>query len=164
MEAPVGQIDLDNHPQFVLFQNQTLAVQILGSATALVRTIYGYDGQPGTLTVTPIANDVLDRIAAEFARADTAEAVARYFVENPVTDPAYWSQAGELYARLDFPVLLLQGDEDPNQPHEYFDGAESAFPDARLLFVPDAGHFLQLEQPAAVNDAIRDFLGIGSSS
>jgi pimeloyl-ACP methyl ester carboxylesterase len=29
---------------------------------------------------------------------------------------------------------------------------------ARLVEIPAAGHFPQLEQPAVVNDAIRDFL------
>jgi pimeloyl-ACP methyl ester carboxylesterase len=159
MEAPVAIIDLENnHPQFELFQDQEVAQRILGNATFLVHLIYGYDGQPGTITVTPIPNDVLDRIVVEFSRPGTAAAVARYFVENPITDPAYWAQAVDLYALLDFPVLLLQGDADPNQPHEYFDGAESHFPDARLHFVPDTGHFLQLEQPEAVTAAVRAFL------
>lgn len=161
MEAPVGEIDLaGRHPQFQLFQDQALAVRILGNATSLVRGIYGYDGRPGSLTVTPIANEVLDRIAAEFARPGTAEAVARYFVENRITDPAYWAETPRLFAAMTFPVLLLQGDADPNQPHEYFDGAESAFPDARLVFVPESGHFLQLEQPAAVNALLRSFFGL----
>lgn len=161
MEAPVAIIDLENrHPQFELFQNQTLAVRILGDATGLVHLIYGYDGVPGTNTVAPIPNDVLDRIAAEFARPGTAEAVARYFVENPITDPAYWARASEIYARMNFPVLLLQADADPNQPHEYFVGAEEEFPDARLVFVPDSGHFLQLEQPASVNCELREFFDL----
>jgi pimeloyl-ACP methyl ester carboxylesterase len=158
MEAPVGAIDLEGrHPQFRLFQNQDLAVRILGDATGLVHGIYGYDGRPGSITVTPIPNAILDRIAAEFDRAGTAEAVARYFVENPITDPAYWARTPELFQSFDFPVLLLQGDRDPNQPHEYFDGAEALFPDARLVFVPDAGHFLQLERPAEVNALLREF-------
>lgn len=161
MQAPVAIIDLENnHPQFELFQNQTLAVRILGDATALVHLIYGYDGEPGTNTVQPIPNDVLDRIAEEFARPGTAEAVARYFVENPITDPAYWARASEIYGRMDFPVLLLQADADPNQPQSYFDGAEEEFPDAHLVFVPDSGHFLQLEQPARVNCALREFFGL----
>jgi len=161
MEAPVGTIDLaGRHPQFQLFQDQAFAVRILGDATSLVHGIYGYDGKPGSITVTPIANEILDRIADEFSRPGTAEAVARYFVENPVTDPAYWARAPELFAVMDFPVFLIQGDADPNQPHEYFDGAESYFPDARLVFVPDAGHFLHLEQPEAVNALLRDFFAL----
>jgi len=159
MQAPVAEIDLEGrHPQFQLFQNQTLAIRVLGDATALVHLIYGYDGVPGTNTVAPIDNDILDRIALEFSRPGTAEAVARYFVENPITDPAYWAQGVDLFGRMTFPVLLLQGDADPNQPHEYFDDAESYFPDARLVFVPDTGHFLHLEQPPAVNQVLRAFL------
>jgi pimeloyl-ACP methyl ester carboxylesterase len=161
MEAPVGTIDLaGRHPQFQLFQEEALAVRILGNATSLVRAIYGYDGRPGSITVTPIANEIVDRIAVEFSRPGTAGAVARYFLENPITDPAYWAGASELFAVMNFPVLLLQGDADPNQPHEYFDDAESYFPDARLVFVPDTGHFLQLEQPAAVNALLREFFGL----
>jgi pimeloyl-ACP methyl ester carboxylesterase len=58
---------------------------------------------------------------------------------------------------MDFPVLLLQADADPNQPLSYFVGAEEEFPDARLVFVADSGHFLQLEQPAAVTCELREF-------
>ena len=165
MEAPVGKIDLaGRHPQFQLFQDQTLAVQILGNATGLVHLIYGYDGRPGQNTVVPIDNPVLDRIAAEFSRPGTAEAVARYFVENPITDPSYWTQSTQLFALLDFPVLLLQGDADPNQPHDYFDDAESYFPDAHLVFVPGTGHFLQLERPEAVTAELRAFFGLPATS
>lgn len=163
MEAPVARIDLETrHPQFALFQDQAVAVRILGNATGLVRLIYGYDGRSGSTTVTPIPNAILDRIAEEFSRPGTAAAVARYFVENPILDPAYWTRAAELFARMDFPVLLLQAGADPNQPREYFEDAESYFPDARLTFVPNAGHFLQLERPADVNAILRGFFGIAT--
>lgn len=161
MEGPVGRIDLEGrHPQFRTFQDQTVAVQILGNATGFVRAVYGYGGRPGAVTVTPIPNAIIDRVAAEFARPGTAEAVARYFVENPILDPAFWVRTSEIFPRMDFPVLLLQGERDPNQPQEYFDDAVTYFPDARLEFVPDTGHFLQLEQPLAVNVRLRAFFGL----
>lgn len=162
MEAPVGKIDLvGRHPQFRLFQDQELAVRFLGDAVSLARMLYGYGGRRGASTLVPIDDAIVDRIALEFGRPGTAQAVARYFVENPITDPAFWARSTGLYGRMNFPVLLLQADSDANQPREFFDDAESYFPDARLLFVPGTGHFLQLERPDAVNAIVREFLAGG---
>jgi len=49
-------------------------------------------------------------------------------------------------AEVDFPILILRGECDYGRPEiseEYLE----TFPDARLVTVPDAGHFLLLEAP-----------------
>ncbi|MFM7734865.1 MAG: alpha/beta fold hydrolase [Alphaproteobacteria bacterium] len=162
MQAPVAIMDLENnHRQLVLFQDQAFAVRVLSDPNS-VRGIYGYGGKRGALTVVPLADAEVDRIAAEFTRPGTAASVARLFVENPVLDLDVFLRRTDRFARMDFPVLLLQASNDPNQPLWYFDGATELFPDARLEIVEGSGHFSELEQPAAVNAAIRRFIGLGA--
>jgi pimeloyl-ACP methyl ester carboxylesterase len=56
------------------------------------------------------------------------------------------------------PTLILVGREDRLTPPKYATFLAGAIPGARVVEVPEAGHFPQLEQPGAVNAAIREFL------
>jgi pimeloyl-ACP methyl ester carboxylesterase len=56
------------------------------------------------------------------------------------------------------PTLVVTGAEDRLTPPAHGRLLAEAIPGARLVEIPAAGHFPQLERPAAVNDAIRDFL------
>jgi pimeloyl-ACP methyl ester carboxylesterase len=58
------------------------------------------------------------------------------------------------------PTLVVTGAEDRLTPLKYGRFLASAIPGARLVEVAGAGHFPQLEQPEAVNGAIREFLGV----
>jgi len=97
----------------------------------------------------------MQRIIEEFARPGVAQAVPRYFRDTSA-DTLLGRQ--QLYSRMNFPVLLLQGENDPAQPQWYFEGAADQFPEAELQWIRDAGHFTELEQPEQVTKAIRDFL------
>jgi pimeloyl-ACP methyl ester carboxylesterase len=61
-------------------------------------------------------------------------------------------------SRIAVPTLVLMGQHDQLTPLS--DGADLAqrLPQARLVVVPDAGHMPMIEQPAAVNAALRTFL------
>lgn len=56
------------------------------------------------------------------------------------------------------PTLIVAGLEDRLTPVTYGRRLAAAIPGARLVEVEGAGHFPQLEQPDAVNRAIREFL------
>lgn len=66
------------------------------------------------------------------------------------------------------PVLLLFGEEDKLIPNRHLHPdlstqsiarqAKQALPNSRLVMLPDAGHLLQFEQPAAFNTAVLEFL------
>ena len=56
------------------------------------------------------------------------------------------------------PTLVVTGAEDRLTPLRYGRFLAERIPGARLLEIPGAGHFPQLEQPVAVNAAIRGFL------
>lgn len=151
MEGPLLTIDPVNHEQFELFQNQALARLMMRNADGFVRNVYE------TRTVQPVPEADLERIIAEFSREGVSRAVPRYFRDFEGFEESAAQRAG-LYAAMDFPVLLLQADSDPGQPVWYFDGATELFPDAELLWVENSGHFTELEQPAFVSAAIREFL------
>jgi len=60
--------------------------------------------------------------------------------------------------RLRAPALLVGGAEDAITPPACLQAAEAVIPRARLLIVPAAGHMVPLEQPAAFNAAVLEFL------
>ena len=56
------------------------------------------------------------------------------------------------------PTLVVAGAEDRLTPLKYGRFLAETIPGARLVEIPAAGHFPQLEQPVRVNAAIREFL------
>lgn len=61
-------------------------------------------------------------------------------------------------AEIEVPALVVHGEEDLSIDPEYGEAMADALPDGRFVSVPEAGHSSNLEQPAVVNDAIREFL------
>lgn len=60
--------------------------------------------------------------------------------------------------RISVPALLLVGEDDQLTPPAEMQEVANQLPHARLVTIPHAGHMAPLEQPAAVNALIRDFL------
>jgi pimeloyl-ACP methyl ester carboxylesterase len=56
------------------------------------------------------------------------------------------------------PTLVLVGDSDQLTPPERAAEIADGIPGARLVVVPDCGHFSTLERPQAVADALRAWL------
>ncbi|MBL7209568.1 MAG: alpha/beta fold hydrolase [Dehalococcoidia bacterium] len=150
MQAPVLKIEPANHPQFELFRNQDLATSIMSDARAFVTMVYE------SRTVQEISDEDMEGVIREFSRPGVAEAVPRYFRDFTMESEEV---RRERFAKMTFPVLVLQGEKDPAQPLRYFEGIEEVFPDVRLEIVEGAGHFTELEKPAEVSQAILDFLG-----
>ena len=63
----------------------------------------------------------------------------------------------EGFRDLRLPVLLLAGALDEKYCGQA-DEMAAVLPRSRVCIVPDAGHAIHLEQPAAFNDALREFL------
>lgn len=59
------------------------------------------------------------------------------------------------------PTLVLVGDSDPLMPPERSHDMAAAIPGARLVVVPQCGHASTLEQPAAVNQALVEWMAGG---
>jgi 3-oxoadipate enol-lactonase len=60
--------------------------------------------------------------------------------------------------RIGCPALLLAGEEDSLSPPGEMRGMAEKIPHARFVVIPSAAHLAPLEQPAAVNRAMEDFL------
>jgi pimeloyl-ACP methyl ester carboxylesterase len=65
--------------------------------------------------------------------------------------------AAELH-RIRLPTLILVGDEDVATVPAKSEAMQAAIPGARLVRIPRAGHTSTLENPAAVNAVLREFL------
>lgn len=59
---------------------------------------------------------------------------------------------------IDVPTLVLCGSEDAISPVAEMRAIAAAMPNARFVEIAHAGHMTPLEAPAAVNQAIREFL------
>jgi pimeloyl-ACP methyl ester carboxylesterase len=62
--------------------------------------------------------------------------------------------------RVALPVLVAWGENDGVVTVGYGRAYAAAFQDGRFIAIPEAGHFPQIEQPAAVLSAIRDFTAV----
>ncbi|WP_439880705.1 alpha/beta fold hydrolase [Pontibacter sp. MBLB2868] len=93
---------------------------------------------------------------------DYSKAVAGS-VAAMVDEPVY----GKL-PQLQMPTLIVFGENDALIPNKYFnpsltpqavaEAGEKLISNSRVVMLPEAGHFLQYEQPAAFNKAVREFL------
>lgn len=64
--------------------------------------------------------------------------------------------------RIDVPTLVLSGSRDTNAPAPMMAKMASYIPGARYVEIAGAGHLVNLEQPAAFNAALDDFLATSS--
>lgn len=60
--------------------------------------------------------------------------------------------------RIAAPTLLIAGDRDQAAPLKTMQRMAEAIPAARIVVIPDAGHLIHLERPAAFAAAVRPFL------
>lgn len=65
--------------------------------------------------------------------------------------------SGDL-AGITVPVLWLHGEEDKMMPVDGGKATAAKIPGARFVSIPGAGHMSSMENPDAVNEAIREFL------
>lgn len=62
-------------------------------------------------------------------------------------------------AQINQPALILTGEEDRLTPPKYGSFLAERISSAQLVLVPDAGHYAQIEAPAACAEAISTWLG-----
>jgi pimeloyl-ACP methyl ester carboxylesterase len=69
----------------------------------------------------------------------------------------HFDMMGEL-ARVSQPTLAIVGDQDTATPPKYSIYLRDHLSDTQLVIVPNAGHYVHVEHPTAVTEAIRDWL------
>ncbi len=87
---------------------------------------------------------------ADFAQSEPLH----YF--NTVEFPTF-DLRGELRT-IEAPTLVVVGDDDMIAGPVCADAIVRELPDARLVTIPDSGHFVYIEQPEAFRAALTDFL------
>lgn len=77
-------------------------------------------------------------------------------------DQFLWNRLRTNYTNLldsvNVPVLIVHGDQDNGVPVTHARTAAQRIPDARLLVVSDAGHWVQRDRPETVSSAVLEFL------
>jgi 3-oxoadipate enol-lactonase len=63
---------------------------------------------------------------------------------------------------IDLPVLAITGEHDASAPGTRYIGEH--VPGAELVVIPQAAHIANVEQPAAFNRALREFLSAPASA
>jgi pimeloyl-ACP methyl ester carboxylesterase len=96
--------------------------------------------------------EVVERVTETILDQDPGgiAAAQRGMAERPDSTPSL--------AGIDVPTLVIVGAEDELAGPGEARTIAAAVRDARLVQVPGAGHLVNLEQPAAVNDVLLDFL------
>jgi pimeloyl-ACP methyl ester carboxylesterase len=140
------------HPQELMFTAPTAPFVLEDARTT---TIVAYTA----LTAKSVDDELLTRTVAEFSYPGINTAVPRYF--NSSSFRQEWvERRTRLIAAWRCPVLLLQGREDPGQPHEFYSDPDvlAMLPKGSGLHLFDAGHFWPFEAPEEAAETIRGFL------
>jgi 2-hydroxymuconate-semialdehyde hydrolase len=91
------------------------------------------------------------------------EAVAAARFRRPDAAPSPAPSTARAYERIDVPALVVEGGDDKLLPAGWAAQIAKQIDGARSVVVDKAGHCPQIEQSAAVNELLLDFLPTGSS-
>lgn len=116
----------------------------------------------------PIARTMIPRLVSEATLERRPEVAERLWQMIVSTNPSSIAAALEgmavrpdstdLLPQIAVPTLLVVGEEDQITPRDEMRQMAAAIPQARLVEIPQTGHMAPMEDPAAVNAAIREFL------
>ena len=141
------------------FQSPLAEAAVAAGDFAFIDKLW-HDWSPG-YELEPAERAALKRCLAAPGVLAAALGYYRAFFDPARQDPSL----AEVQARIfsaDVPVetLYLHGTDDGCIGVETVRGCEAAFPKGlRKVLVEEAGHFLHLERPRVVNEAILDFVG-----
>jgi len=115
---------------------------------------------PNYIAPEPFMRELKETLAAP-GTLDAAIAYYRFMLGARASDPALHEVQGKFVAPIPVPTLYFHGDADGVMDIGLVDAERlrDHFPAGlEIEIVPGAGHFLHLEEPAAVNNRIVDFL------
>ena len=113
-----------------------------------------------------LAESMIDKLLTPNASSEVRERVLEMFEAIPGETSAADSLAMRdradstpMLSSISIPTLVIEGAKEALLPAGSSKGMAEAIPGARLATITDAGHFAPIENPEAVNEAIRSFLG-----
>lgn len=84
---------------------------------------------------------------------------AAFYRQIAQADQAYTDEVEPRYPSLDLPVLVVWGERDSWIPVDRAHRLAGLIPGARLELIPEAGHLVQLDSPAALATTLHRWLG-----
>jgi pimeloyl-ACP methyl ester carboxylesterase len=99
--------------------------------------------------------EALDRLVAPWLGP---EGQAAFYRQVAQADQAWTDEIEPLYPELDLPVLVVWGREDAWIPVDRAHRLHELVPSSRLEVVAEAGHLIQLDQPAALATLLTGWL------
>lgn len=106
--------------------------------------------------LTPeIHRQYLERFPDAWSRGEVLWPLARAILGSSATYEALWQERERLRGR---PALIVWGMKDPAFKPAQLDRWRAALPAARVVELPDAGHWPHEEAPDRVSDTLREFL------
>ena len=102
-------------------------------------------------------DDVLTRMYDDYDRA-TRCAALRYYRSGSENYQTIGGEQAAALRPLDLPALVIWGAKDPYIPVEQAQKQKEAFPSARIVTLPDSGHWPQFDDPGRVRGEVVPFL------
>jgi len=96
----------------------------------------------------------LDALVAAAAKPNALTSMLNYYRNLRQPD----SLLNRHWDVLQVPTLMVWGENDAALSKELTYGTEALVADFRIHYIPQCSHWVQQEQPALVNQYIRDFL------
>ncbi len=121
-----------------------------------------------TQGMQPLVQPTLERWFTEGFRQRAPEKVAAIGAAIAATPPAGYAGCSQAIPKIDVtarlkeircPALVLCGDKDPGTPPAMAEEIHANLPGSKLVLIKDAAHLANVEQPAAFNRALEEFLG-----
>ncbi len=127
-------------------QNPEKASALMKNADAYVKVWF----DTSCKSETRPSDSEMKNIIHEFSYAGVSDSVPRYFRDTRKSKPVD-------YSKFSMPILYIHGEHDPRQPIEYAIGMEKWLPGLEAILVLDCGHFVTLERPSDVANAMNWF-------
>jgi pimeloyl-ACP methyl ester carboxylesterase len=128
------------------------------SMGALDRRVVKLFSREANATPGPMPDAWVDSVVAHLDQG-TQRAILRLYRSSP---PSVLEAAGANLGKLEMPALVLWGLKDPYLPARFGRAYAEALPNARLIELPDAGHWAWLDRPDVI-DSVAEFLAAGAA-
>ncbi len=105
--------------------------------------------------------NLLSKSASDQVKKDVADMFRSIPPDSAVADLEAMRDRPDstaLLASIRVPTLVIQGEEDGLLTLEAGREMAAAIPEGRFVSIPGSGHFVSVQQPRLVNEALRDFL------
>jgi pimeloyl-ACP methyl ester carboxylesterase len=102
------------------------------------------------VTPGPLSKQWIDSVLRYFDQG-TQRAILRLYRSSP---SEVLAKAGERLSALSMPALVIWGSRDPYIPARFANDYAHALPDAKLIELPDAGHWWWLDRPDAIERVV----------